>query len=138
VVEENDLPAIDLEVFFNFDSAEITPEALPILKELGAALSDEKLNGSGFGVPCRGPYRCQGLRRFNLSLSDQRAKSVAEFLIENFHIDPKQLVAIGFGEEKLKNRENPLAAENRRVQVVNMASKDVAAKAGKPAEPDKQ
>jgi len=32
VVEENDLPAIDLEVFFNFDSAEITPEALPILK----------------------------------------------------------------------------------------------------------
>src|SRR5262249_32746718 len=25
VVEENDLPAIDLEVFFNFDSAEITP-----------------------------------------------------------------------------------------------------------------
>jgi hypothetical protein len=45
---------------------------------------------------------------------------------------------IGFGEEKLKNRENPLAAENRRVQVVNMASKDVAAKAGKPAEPDKQ
>jgi len=77
-------------------------------------------------------------RRHNLSLSDQRAKSVAEFLIENFHIDPKQLVAIGFGEEKLKNSENPLAAENRRVQVVNMASKDVAAKAGKPAEPDKQ
>ena len=37
VVEENDLPAIDLEVFFNFDSAEITPEALPILKKLGAA-----------------------------------------------------------------------------------------------------
>jgi hypothetical protein len=25
VVEENDLPPIDLEVFFNFDSAEITP-----------------------------------------------------------------------------------------------------------------
>src|SRR4029078_9457518 len=75
---------------------------------------------------------------YNLSLSDQRAESVAEFLIENFHIDPKQLVAIGFVQKKLKNRENPLAAENRRVQVVNMASKDVAAKAGKPAEPDKQ
>ena len=55
---------------------------------------------------------------------------MAEFLIENFHIDPKQVVAVGFGEEKLKNPENPLAAENRRVQVVNMASKDVAAKAG--------
>src|SRR6188472_453878 len=136
VVEENDLPAIDLEVFFNFDSAEITPEALPILKKLGAALSDEKLKGSVFLVA--GHTDAKGSDAYNLSLSDQRAKSVAEFLIENFHIDPKQLVAVGFGEEKLKNRENPLAAENRRVQVVNMASKDVAAKAGKPAEPDKQ
>ena len=63
-------------------------------------------------------------------MSDQRAKAVAGFLVENFHIDPKQLVAVGFGEEKLKNPENPLAAENRRVQVVNMANKDVAAKAG--------
>jgi outer membrane protein OmpA-like peptidoglycan-associated protein len=50
VVEENDLPAIDLEVFFNFDSAEITPEGLPILKKLGAALSVEKLKGSVFLV----------------------------------------------------------------------------------------
>ena len=59
--------------------------------------------------------------------------SVAGFLVENFHIDPKQLVAVGFGEEKLKNSENPFAAENRRVQVVNMANKDVAAKAAAPA-----
>lgn len=106
------------------------------MKKLGAALSDEKLKGSVFLVA--GHTDAKGSDAYNLSLSDQRAKSVAEFLIENFHIDPKQLVAIGFGEEKLKNRENPLAAENRRVQVVNMASKDVAAKAGKPAEPDKQ
>src|SRR5262245_40164000 len=55
------------------------------------------------------------------------------FLAENFHTDPKQLVAVGFGEEKLKNSENPLAAENRRVQVVNMANKDVAAKAAAPS-----
>jgi outer membrane protein OmpA-like peptidoglycan-associated protein len=132
VVEANDLPAIDLEVFFNFDSAAITPEALPILKKLGAALSDEKLKGSVFLVA--GHTDAKGSDAYNLSLSDQRAKSVAGFLIENFHLDPKQLVAVGFGEEKLKNAENPLAAENRRVQVVNMANKDVAAKAGAPAD----
>ncbi|MBC8013735.1 MAG: hypothetical protein H7X74_06625 [Methyloceanibacter sp.] len=61
VVEENDLPAIDLEVFFAFDSAEITPEALPILKKLGAALSDDKLKGSV--VPRRRTHRRQGVRR---------------------------------------------------------------------------
>jgi outer membrane protein OmpA-like peptidoglycan-associated protein len=131
VVEENDLPAIDLEVFFNFDSAEITPEALPILKKLGAALSDEKLKGSVFLVA--GHTDAKGSDAYNLTLSDQRAKAVAGFLAENFHIDPKQLVAVGFGEEKLKNPENPLAAENRRVQVVNMANKDVATKAAAPA-----
>jgi outer membrane protein OmpA-like peptidoglycan-associated protein len=129
-IEDNNLPAIDLEVFFNFDSAEITPEALPILKKLGAALSDEKLKGSVFLVG--GHTDAKGSDAYNLSLSDQRAKSVAGFLIENFHLDPKQLVAMGFGEEKLKNPENPLAAENRRVQVVNMANKDVASKAGAP------
>jgi outer membrane protein OmpA-like peptidoglycan-associated protein len=131
VIEDNDLPAIDLEVFFDFDSAEITPEALPILKKLGAALSDEKLKGSVFLVA--GHTDAKGSDAYNLALSDSRAKSVAGFLIENFHIDPKQLVALGFGEEKLKNPENPLAAENRRVQVVNMANKDVASKAGAPA-----
>jgi outer membrane protein OmpA-like peptidoglycan-associated protein len=131
VIDDNDLPAIDLEVFFDFDSAEITPEALPILKKLGAALGDEKLKGSVFLVG--GHTDAKGSDAYNLSLSDQRAKSVAGFLIENFHLDPKQLVAMGFGEEKLKNPENPLAAENRRVQVVNMANKDVASKAGAPA-----
>jgi outer membrane protein OmpA-like peptidoglycan-associated protein len=120
-----------LEVFFNFDSAEITPEARPILKKLGAALSDEKLKSSVFLVANH--TDAEGSDAYNLTLSDQRAKAVAGFLVENFHVDPKQLVAVGFGQEKLKNSENPLAAENRRVQVANMANKDVAAKAAAPA-----
>ena len=64
---------------------------------------------------------------------EKRKEDRVGFLVENFHIDPKQLVAVGFGQEKLKNPENPLAAENRPVQVVNMANKDVAAKAAAPA-----
>ena len=128
VVKENDLPAIDLEVFVEFDSSAITPEALPILKKLGEALSDDRLKGSVYLVA--GHTDAKGSAAYNLGLSDARAKSVREFLIEKFHLDPKQLVAVGFGEEQLKNSEDPLAAENRRVQV--MADKDVAAKAGAP------
>jgi len=97
VVEENDLPAIDLEVFFPFDSAEITPESVPILQKLGAALSDGKLKGSVFLVA--GHTDAKGADAYNLSLSDRRAKSVQAFLIESFKLDPKQLVAVGFGEE---------------------------------------
>ena len=128
VVEENDLPAIDLEVFFAFDSAEITPEARPILERLGGALSDESLKGSVFLVA--GYTDAKEAGDHDLGLSERRAKAVRSFLIDKFSIDPEQLVAVGFGEEQLKNKEDPRAAENRRVQVVNMASEDVAAKAG--------
>jgi hypothetical protein len=38
---------------------------------------------------------------------------------------------IGFGEEQLKNKDDPLADENRRVQIVNTGSATVAE--GKPA-----
>jgi outer membrane protein OmpA-like peptidoglycan-associated protein len=134
VVKENDLPAIDLEVFFDYDSAAITGEALPILKKLGEALSSDKLKGSVFMVA--GHTDAHGSADYNLGLSNARARSVREFLIKKYHIAPDQLVAVGFGEEQLKNPEDPDAGENRRVQVVNMANKDVAAKAPAPdAEP---
>jgi outer membrane protein OmpA-like peptidoglycan-associated protein len=82
---------------------------LLILKTLGAALSDEKLKGSVFLVA--GHTDAKGADAYNLSLSDQRAKAVQAFLVENFDIDPKQLVAIGFGEEQLKDKANPLSGE---------------------------
>jgi outer membrane protein OmpA-like peptidoglycan-associated protein len=134
VVKENDLPAIDLEVFFEFDSAEITPAALPTLETLGAALGADQLKGSIFLVA--GHTDAKGSDAYNLGLSDARAKSVRGFLIEMFQIDPTQLVAVGFGEEQLKNTDEPFAGENRRVQVVNMAAKDVAAKATPAPEED--
>jgi outer membrane protein OmpA-like peptidoglycan-associated protein len=124
VVKDNDLPQVDLEVFFEFDSAAITPEATPILLKLGEALSNDKLKGSVFMVA--GHTDAKGSDAYNLGLSAARANSVRDFLIEKFHIEPKQLVAVGFGEEQLKNQENPLADENRRVQVVNMQAAPVA------------
>jgi flagellar motor protein MotB len=131
VIEENDLPAIDLEVFFASNSADITPEALPVLERLGAALSDEQLKGSVFLVA--GHIDAKEAGDNDLGLSEQRAKAVRGFLIDKFSIDPERLVAVGFGEEQLKNKDDPRAAENRRVQVVNLASQKTA-KAGEEAE----
>ena len=61
VVEENDLPAIDLEVFFNFDSAEITPGGVADSQE--ARRGAERREARGFGVSGGGPYRRQGVGR---------------------------------------------------------------------------
>ena len=54
------------------------------------------------------------------------------FLIETYKVDEGRLSVIGFGEEQLKNKDDPLADENRRVQIVNTGSATVAE--GKPAE----
>lgn len=124
VVKDNDLPAIDLEIFFDYDSADITPEAMPTLLKLGQALSDNKLKGSIFLVA--GHTDGRGSDEYNLGLSNARAASVKEFLVEKFHLEPAQLVSVGFGEEQLKVPDDPFADENRRVQVVNMANKETA------------
>lgn len=127
VVQENRLPTIDLEVYFAADSAEITPEAAPLLEKLGVALNDPWLKGSVFLVA--GHTDAKEAPEQNLSLSERRAQAVRGFLIDTFDIDAGRLVAVGFGAEQLKNENDPLAGENRRVQIVNIASRQ-AAKAG--------
>jgi len=53
---------------------------------------------------------------------------VRQYLIANFGIDPGRLVATGMGAKHLKNTKDPLARENRRVEIVNR-SKDASGKA---------
>ena len=64
--------------------------------------------------------------------SQRRAASVKDFLVSTYHVDGGRLAVIGFGEEQLKNKDDPFADENRRVQIVNTGSATVAE--GKPAE----
>jgi len=124
VIEEGNLPEINLEVFFASDSAEITAEAIPILEKLGAALNDDALTSSVFLVA--GYIDAKEAEADNLGLADQRATAVRSFLIEKFGIEPDRLVAVGFGGERLENENEPLAGENRRVQIVNIASRQAA------------
>jgi flagellar motor protein MotB len=56
----------------------------------------------------------------NQILSENRAKAVVMFLMQNFGISQTRLIALGFGETRLKNPNAPDAAENRRVEVVNL------------------
>ena len=48
--------------------------------------------------------------------------------MENYKIPAENLVSAGYGESDLKNKADPTAAENRRVQVVNMAKNETASK----------
>lgn len=125
--DRSQAPSIDLEILFEYKSAEITPPAAAALAPLGRALSDARLAGDAFLIA--GHTDGKGSAEYNLALSQKRAESVRQYLIANFGIDGAKLVATGMGSKHLKNPQWPLAAENRRVQIVNL-SKDEGAKPG--------
>lgn len=112
-----DKPAIDLEILFEYNSAEISPKAVPALVALGNALSRQDLKGSVFFI--NGHTDAAGSADYNQALSQRRAASVRRMLIEQYKLTPDTLIAVGFGKEQLKNAANPFAGENRRVQIVN-------------------
>lgn len=124
LIEESDAPNVDVQIFFAFDSAEILPEARPSLDELGKALSDPKLEGVTFLIA--GHTDAKGSEDYNLTLSHRRANSVKAFLVETYDVTGGRLAVIGFGEEQLKDPDDPLGDENRRVQIVNTGSASVA------------
>jgi outer membrane protein OmpA-like peptidoglycan-associated protein len=114
-----DKPKIDLEITFDYDSAAITPRAVPVLTNLGRALSDPDLKGTVFLVG--GHTDAKGSDDYNLQLSQRRAHAVRQYLAQNFGIPVENLVAVGFGKEQIKLKQDPFAEANRRVQVVNLA-----------------
>jgi outer membrane protein OmpA-like peptidoglycan-associated protein len=120
VASAQPMPAIDLEVNFDFDSAEITPEVEGQLRELGKALSDPTLKGARISI--NGHTDAKGGDAFNKRLSERRAQSIKTYLVDSFGLMASNLRAVGYGKSRLKNTSDPFAAENRRVEIVNTAS----------------
>jgi outer membrane protein OmpA-like peptidoglycan-associated protein len=121
-----DKPNIDLEINFDYNSADISAKSLPSVQALGKALTNPDLRGSTFVVA--GYTDAAGTEAYNQDLSERRADSIKRYLTDKFGIAGTDLVTVGYGKTKLKDPSNPLADVNRRVQVVNMANKTTASK----------
>jgi outer membrane protein OmpA-like peptidoglycan-associated protein len=113
-------PSIDLEINFDYNSDRISQKAMPQVSALGEALSSADLKGSTFIVA--GHTDGKGSDTYNQGLSERRADAVKRYLMEKYGLTDGNLVTVGYGESQLKNASNPTAAENRRVQVINMAN----------------
>jgi len=116
-----DRPRIDLEITFDYNSADISTTSLASVQALGKALSNSNLKGSTFVVA--GHTDAVGGESYNQDLSERRADSIKRYLVERFGIAGGDLVTVGYGKSKPKDPNAPLDPANRRVQVVNMASK---------------
>lgn len=118
VIEQK--PNINIEVFFDYNSAAIKPESMAQLHMLGQALQDSRLSSGRFLIA--GHTDGAGSREYNLKLSQERADAIRRFLVAAFPIESARLAAVGFGKEQLRDAANPEAAINRRVQIVNIGN----------------
>ena len=121
-----DKPKIDLEINFDYNSADISAKSLPSVQALGRALSNAELKGSTFVVA--GHTDAAGGEGYNQDLSERRADAIKRYLVDKYSISGADLVTVGYGKSKLKDPNQPMAESNRRVQVVNMENKATASK----------
>jgi outer membrane protein OmpA-like peptidoglycan-associated protein len=121
-----DKPKIDLEINFEYNSADVSAKSLPSVQALGRALSNADLKGSTFVVA--GHTDAAGGEGYNQDLSERRADAIKRYLVDKYGINGSDLVTVGYGKSKLKDPNQPMAEANRRVQVVNMENKATASK----------
>jgi outer membrane protein OmpA-like peptidoglycan-associated protein len=117
---KDEAPSISMRVTFAYDSDELENEAILTLRALGKALRDERLKDYKFEII--GHTDAKGSDEYNLELSKRRAAAVVEHLVFFHNVDRDRLVAVGMGEKDPINKADPDAAENRRVEIINIGS----------------
>src|SRR5260370_28048174 len=103
---------------FEFGSDRLKPESMETLKNLGGALNEELKDQKLFRI--EGHTDASGKRAYNAVLSDRRAEAVKDYLVQEMHVSPDRLEAVGKGSSQPAVPKNPYAAQNRRVVVINL------------------
>jgi OmpA-OmpF porin, OOP family len=103
---------------FTFNSAQLTPNSIETLQNLGKALNHELADQKSFLI--EGHTDAKGGRAYNMTLSRRRADAVKDFLVHQAGVDPSRLKTVGKGATEPVSPADPYAADNRRVVVKNL------------------
>lgn len=114
-------PRVRLPVYFEFNSAELKPEAMRLLQKVGKALSASDLESFNFSI--EGHTDSVGDESFNTNLSERRAEMVRLFL-QGRGVSEDRLKSVGRGEADPvdTNVTDEGRKHNRRVEIINMGS----------------
>jgi outer membrane protein OmpA-like peptidoglycan-associated protein len=111
-------PAIGLDTIqFAFDSADLLPQSVETLKNLGNALNQELKDQKSFLI--EGHTDAKGTRQYNDELSKRRADAVRDYLVKDMGVSADRLQTVGKGSSDPALPKRPYAAQNRRVVIVN-------------------
>ena len=114
-------PRVRLPVDFEFNSAELKPEAKALLEKVGRALTAPDLETFRFSI--EGHTDSIGGEDFNSNLSKRRAEVVRDYLA-NTGVDQMRLESIGLGEASPvdTNVTDEGRQHNRRVEIINLGT----------------
>lgn len=86
-------------IYYDFDKWAIRPEAAKVLDNLAVFLKDN----AGIQVELGSHTDSRGSDDYNLTLSDKRAKSAVDYLVDAQGISPTSISSKGYGETQLIN-----------------------------------
>jgi OOP family OmpA-OmpF porin len=107
-------PSASVRLQFDFDSARLRPQSVPVLENLAKAMQGERLTNSRFAIV--GHTDASGSLGYNMTLSKRRADTVREFLLGQ-GVAQSRLATQGKGPTQLLDPSHPGAATNRRVEI---------------------
>jgi outer membrane protein OmpA-like peptidoglycan-associated protein len=101
-------------IYFKLDSAELEPESFETLNSLKIIF----LDNPGIVVEIEGHTSNDGSDDYNLDLSERRAKSVADYIVNVLGVSSGQISSVGYGESKpiANNGTSKGRAQNRRIE----------------------
>lgn len=103
------------DIYFDYDSALLTPQAQEILREKARYMKENP----GTNVIIEGHCDERGTNEYNLALGEQRAKMAQEFLVA-LGVSAARIKTVSYGEERPLDRSNTEQAwaKNRRAHFV--------------------
>ena len=120
-IEPSAPPTVRLPIFFEFNSAQLRPDAEVLLEKVGTALASDELEVYRFSV--EGHTDSVGSENYNEELSRERAEAVKAFLLAR-GVPEDRLGTIGHGETEpvAANASDEGRQRNRRVELINLGA----------------
>lgn len=113
-VQHKDANLFAMLINFEFDSTKILPHSYPLLDSVGQMMNLKSVGQKRIII--EGHTDAIGDNDYNLSLSQQRAQAIKDYLETHFNVPAERMVITGKGETELYDANKPYNEINRRVQ----------------------
>jgi len=119
IVESGIVPRAGALIHFDFNSAKVRSESYPLIDEFGKALKGDLI---GATVILAGRTGSKRSVKYNQNLSEERARTVANYLSAYHGIAADRMVVKGYGEMKpiVQNETEKGRLTNRRVEFIRI------------------